>query len=142
MKEKKKNIIDYVMNLPGDTVINIRRYEKIAGKKYRIMLIWHTKVQRPDHISDFDILLECDFSKPHKIAEALLPYQDELLAVTCRSEAYMSRFSQVIPHVPYLRTPTTESIKWATDKYEMRRRLKLFDPKNTPRFTRVLENSK
>lgn len=130
------------MNLPGDTVKNIRRYEKIAGKTYRVMLIWHSKIQRSEHVSDFDILVECDFSKPHKIAEALLPYQDELLAITCRSEAYMSRFAQIIPHVPYLRTPTTESIAWATDKYDMRRRLKLFDPKNTPRFTRVLENSK
>lgn len=142
MKKKQKNIIAYVMNLPGDTVKNIRKYEKVNGKKYRILLIWNSKIRRSDNVTGYDLLIECDFNKPNKIAEALLPFQDELLAITCRSEAYMSRFAQIVPHVPYLRTPTTESIKWATDKYEMRRRLKLFDEKNTPRFTRILENTK
>src|SRR5690606_38158154 len=53
-----------------------------------------------------------------------------------------NRLKDVIPHVPYLRTPTPESLEWATDKYEMRKRMKLFDPKNTPRFTKVNENTK
>lgn len=83
-----------------------------------------------------------DYSKPWKIAEALLPYQDRLLAVTARGEESADRLRSVIPHVPYLRTPTTESLIWSTDKYEMRKRLRLFDAKNTPRFTKIKENSK
>jgi biotin carboxylase len=54
----------------------------------------------------------------------------------------MARFAAVIPHVPYLRTPTTDSLKWASDKYEMRKRMKLFDPSITPRFTLVGSNTK
>jgi len=89
-----------------------------------------------------DIFIACDFSKPWKIAEALLPYQDELIAVTCRTEQNIARFAQVLPHVPYLRSSTTESLRWATDKYEMRKRMRLFDKKNTPRFTWIKENTK
>ncbi len=54
----------------------------------------------------------------------------------------MARFVQVIPQVPYLRTPTTESLKWASDKYEMRKRMKMYDSTIIPIFTLVKENTK
>ena len=139
--EIKKNIIVYVMNLNQRMVADVRAYEKEHDKTYRVLLLWDTKVKRPERVNEYDILVECDFTKPHKLAEALLPYQEELLAITCRSEANIARFAQVIPHVPYLRTPTSESLMWATDKYEMRKRLKLADPKNTPKFTWVKQNT-
>ncbi|MFT7507280.1 MAG: putative ATP-grasp superfamily ATP-dependent carboligase [Acidimicrobiales bacterium] len=140
--KKEKNIIAYVMNLTPRMADDIREYEIENSKTYRIMLIWDSKIKRPDTKKGFDILVECDFSKPWKIAEALLPYQDQLTAITCRSEANISRFAQVLPHVPYLRSSNTESLRWATDKYEMRKRLRLFDKKNTPKFTWVKENTK
>jgi len=83
----------------------------------------------------------CDFSKSDKIVEALAPYRDSLLAITCRHEQSIARFIEVLPHVPYLRTPTTESLRWASDKYDMRRRMKAYNPKITPRFVLVKENS-
>lgn len=139
---KNKNIIVFVMNLLPRMVEDIKKYESANGKHYRLMLLWDSKIKLPDNKKGYDLLVECDFSKPWKIAESLLPYQDELLAITCRSEANISRFAKVIPHVPYLRTPTTESILWATDKYEMRKRFKLFDHKITPKFTLVNNASK
>ena len=139
---KNKNIIVFVMNLLPSMGEDVRLYEKQSGKNYRLMLLWDSKYKRPTDKDCYDILVECDMSKPHKIAEALKPYQDDLLAITCRGDDNVSRFSKVIPHVPYLRTPTTESLTWSTDKYEMRKRFKLFAPKFTPVFTRVLENSK
>lgn len=143
MASKNKNIIVFVVNLLPRMVDDIHDYEKLSGKKFRILLLWDSKFKRPTDKDDLhDILVECDLSKPHKIAEALLPYQDELLAVTCRGDGNISRFAKVIPHVPYLRTPTSESLYWATDKYEMRKRFKLFSPKHTPKFTWVQENSK
>lgn len=95
-----------------------------------------------DMFENVDIVLYVDYSKPLNISEVLLPYQDKLIAVTARGEEGAGRMVDVIPHVPYLRTPTAESIRWATDKYEMRKRLKLYDAKTTPKFTRVIENSK
>ncbi|MCA9357883.1 ATP-grasp domain-containing protein [Candidatus Kaiserbacteria bacterium] len=143
--KKEKNIIVYVMNLPAGTVEAVREYEKTLGHQLQIMLLRDSRVPDKKGLSStpgLDILISCDFSKPEKIAEALLPYEDELLAITCRSEQSMARFADVLPHVPYLRTPTTESLRWASDKYEMRKRFKVYDPKITPKFTLVKKNSK
>ncbi len=144
--KKKKNILVFVMNLSQHMLDDIASYEKENDKKYRVLLLWDSKVKISPRLLAMkdacDVFVECDFSKPWKIAESLMPYQDQLLAITCRSEASIARFMQVIPHVPYLRTPSTESLRWATDKYEMRKRLRLFDAKNTPTFTWVKENTK
>ncbi|NCN11879.1 ATP-grasp domain-containing protein [Candidatus Kaiserbacteria bacterium] len=133
------------MNLPSGTIAAIRKYEQEFGAPLRIMLLMDSRVRDNKNLATtqgLDIYQSCDFSKSEKIAEALLPYQNQFLAVTCRSEQYMGRFTEVLPHLPYLRTPSTESLRWASDKYEMRKRLKLFDPKITPTFTLVKKNSK
>lgn len=141
MEKSQKNIIAFVMGARARALDEIRDYAKKHKKEYRVMLIRDSRLKRPEKMPEYDLIVECDFSKPGKIAEALLPYQNELLAITCRFEQSIARFAAVIPHVPYLRTPTTESLAWATDKYEMRKRLKLFDPKNTPVFTWVQNNT-
>ncbi|MFM2381296.1 MAG: hypothetical protein RLZZ76_63 [Candidatus Parcubacteria bacterium] len=141
MSKKEKNIVAFVVNLPASVPQSIRSYQKMTGKKYKVMLI-RDEAEEPSTATGFDILVTCDFSKPQSIASALMPYQEQLLAISCRSEANISRFAKVIPHVPYLRTPQSESLLWATDKYEMRKRFKLFDPKITPKFTRVKNDTK
>lgn len=143
MKKAQKNILAFVSHAPESSIETIRSYKTDAGKTYRIMVIRDSRNPLPAHMREqYDIVVQCDFSKPHKIAEALLPYQDQLVAISCRGEARLARFRQIIPHVPYLRTPSTESLLWSTDKYEMRKRFKLYEPKNTPKFTRVKNNSK
>lgn len=138
----KKNIIIYVGGISGSAVRSVRSYAESSGNDLRIMLLREQKLKKQPVKADVDIVAHCDFSSPKSIAEALLPYQDELLALTCRADASIARFAAVIPHVPYLRTPSTESLAWSTDKYEMRKRLKLFDPKHTPRFTLIKNNTK
>lgn len=143
--KKEKNIVVYVMNLPGDVIESLQDYEKKFGTSLRVMLLRDSRVRDEKKLAEMpglDLYETCDFSKQEKIAETLLPYQDELLAITCRSEKYLSRFAKVLPHVPYLRTPSTHSLAWASDKYEMRKRFKLYDPKITPKFTWVRRNSK
>ncbi len=143
--KSEKNIIVYVMTLPVGTIEAVREYEKNLGYKLRIMLLRDSRIRDDKNLANIpglDIYASCDFSKPEKIAETLLPYQDELLAITCRSEQSIGRFTSVIPHVPYLRTPSTDSLDWASDKYEMRKRLRLYDKTITPQFTLVRENSK
>ena len=145
MKKKlTRNIIAYVMGIPSGTIESIRAYEKREKQKFRVMLIRDnsSKDVIGERHPDLDIVVRCDFSVPARIAETLAPYQDEFRAITCRSESYISRFVQVIPHVPYLRTPSTESLKWATDKLEMRRRFKLLAPKYSPKYALVRENTK
>lgn len=140
-RPKNKNIVVFVMNLKPQMVSDIRAFEKQHGGTYRTLLLRDSKVRTPDTLAEADIYVECDLSKPWKIAEALQPYQDELLAITCRSESSIARFARVIPHVPYLRTPTSESLTWAVDKHEMRKRFKLHCPDHTPAFTRVKNTS-
>jgi hypothetical protein len=145
MTKPKRNIIAYVMVLPPGAVESIRAYEKKVQRKFRIMLIRdvrHNASKQKESYKGLDMLVECNFDIPARIAEALAPYQDELCAITCRTESYMARFIQVIPHVPYLRTPTTESLIWASDKLEMRRRFKLLAKKYTPKYAVVKENTK
>lgn len=144
MKKYKRDIIAYVMSVPPGAVESIRAYGKREGKKFRVMLILDTSAGslEKEPSPDIDIVVRCDFNIPARIAEALAPYQDELRAITCRAEAHISRFIQVIPHVPYLRTPSTESLKWATDKLEMRRRFRLLAPKYSPKYAVVRANTK
>lgn len=138
----QKNIIVYINSLPASGVTAVRKLEKLKDTKYRILLLWDHKLKKDKTASWADIVIDCDFTDSMKMAEVLADYQDKIIAVTCRSESNIARFIAVIPHVPYLRTPSTESLKWATDKYEMRKRFKIFDPKNTPRFTRIKSNTK
>lgn len=142
MRKKVKNIIAFVATPKPSSIESLARYAKERGKTFRTLFIVDEKSFDPQKKYICDILVRVDFSHAQKIAEALLPYQDELLAISCRSEANISRFAKVIPFVPYLRTPTSESLTWATDKYEMRKRFRLYDPKITPKFTRVKDASK
>jgi len=143
MSSNNKNIVIYVNRVKGTDVDGLKKWGKKDGKKIRVMRLIDSKLRidtKDDNESD--IIVECDFSKPNKIAEALLPFQHELLAVTCVGDANVMKLAQVIPHVPYLRTPSVESLEWTSDKLKMRRRLKLFDAKHTPRFTLVKANTK
>lgn len=145
MEEQPKNIIALVMNVPDGCIESIRAYEKATGIRYRIMLLWDSRVKdvkQKKNMPGLDLVLSCDFSKPYQVTAALAPYQTQLLAITCRSEVNLSRFAQIIPHVPYVRTPTPDSLAWASDKYEMRRRMKAYNPSITPKFTLVKNGTK
>lgn len=138
MRQKNdKNLLGFVNKLPTALVVSLEEYSKKTGQKYRTLVICDEKKGKDVDIPGADIIVYCDFNKPRSIAQALLPYQAELVAITCYSEANIAKFINVIPHVPYLRTPSTDSLRWASDKYEMRKRFKLYDPKHTPRFTLV-----
>jgi biotin carboxylase len=142
-KKADRPIIAFINKLPEIVVTSVRRYEKQTKQKFALLvLVDKHKHAEPPVIPGADIVLVCDYDQSLEIAETLLPYQERLIAMTCYSEANIARFIQVIPHVPYLRTPSTESLKWASDKYEMRRRFRLYDPKHTPRFALVKNDTK
>ncbi len=139
IKEKQKNIIVFVEFVPKQAVDEVRKYFK--GCRILALRDQKTKLKDKGRMFNVDFVEHIDFTKPWKIAQTLLPYQDELMVITARGEGGAARLREVIPHVPYLRTPTSDSLKWATDKYEMRKRMRLFDRKNTPKFTKIKENT-
>ncbi|OGG41766.1 hypothetical protein A2837_00950 [Candidatus Kaiserbacteria bacterium RIFCSPHIGHO2_01_FULL_46_22] len=142
MPKAKKNIIAYVSRVPLEAVVDIRAWEKETGEKYRIMLIENsvrklTKRQSGASLSGVDIVLSLDFDSEDSLQEGIAPYQDQLCAISSRVESYLADFIKIIPFVPYLHTPTPESLKWASDKRLMRRHFKIADSSLSPKYTLV-----
>lgn len=144
-KAPKRNIILYVGLLPS-LVVNLlqefKEEEKAMGREYRFAIIHDKKAKKitdadREKFDFFDISLYCDFNKEGSIEEALVPYKGQFKAVTCRGDSNVDRFTKIIPHVPYAKTPTVESLRWATNKLEMRKRFKKYNPKITPKFSIV-----
>jgi len=143
--ETQKNIILFVGALTGSVVKTLNAFKKNHKGQYRLALLKSNKRKNPDieeELETFDFILRCNFDSRKSIVKALKPIERELLAVSCRAESKIPTFAQVIPHVPYQRTPTSESLIWATNKVEMRRRLLAYDPKIAPAFTVVHDASK
>lgn len=145
--EKKKNIILFIGKVYTEMIAGIRKYEEEVGEEFRIAVI-HDSRQRMNkktlerlqegHV----IIISCDTSSMISMQKALNPYRDELLAVTCRGEDQMPLFAKCIPHVPYLKTPTQESLSWSTNKLFMRRRLILHNKKITPAYSVANDTTK
>lgn len=80
------------------------------------------------------VILDVDFSSHLAIQRTVLPYERRLLALTCRSERNIPLLKKVIPHVPYINTPTELSLDWTTDKILMRQLLQGYDKNISPKF--------
>lgn len=80
------------------------------------------------------VIIKCDFTKETFIQKALMPYKHRFLAVTCRAERNIPLLKKVVPHVPYLNTPTEKSLDWTTDKIKMRQMLRSYDKAISPKF--------
>lgn len=76
----------------------------------------------------------CDFNNPNELQEVLKPHTDRILAATCRYEESVQPFRKVIPFVPYIYTPSPESLLWSTEKPLMRDRLHAYDSRLVPRY--------
>lgn len=87
-------------------------------------------------------VLKCDFSSILKIQQSISLYESRFLAVTCRAERNILLLKKIIPHVPYLNTPTESSLDWTTDKVRMRQLLRDFDKSISPKFIVVHDASK
>ncbi|MBP9731927.1 MAG: ATP-grasp domain-containing protein [Candidatus Magasanikbacteria bacterium] len=144
--KQKQDIILYVGKILPYMITAIRSYEKQSKRKFRIALLFDIKEKRnvptDDIIKNIDLVLSCNTLSESAIQETLLPYEDELLAISCRGEDYIEMFARIIPFVPYLRTPTSESLRWASDKLLMRRRLFTYNKKITPAYTVVTDTTK
>ncbi|MDP2684433.1 MAG: ATP-grasp domain-containing protein [bacterium] len=142
--EKQKNILLYVGKIHNYTIEALNEYIKNTGVKYRIGLITDSRFKMDKEsealLDQVDIKIACDFSSPSSIQKTLKPYQDELLVITCRAENKIKSFAKIVPHVPYLSTPTSESLNWASNKILMRQRLQNHNKGITPSFA-IIEDS-
>ncbi|HPM08463.1 MAG TPA: ATP-grasp domain-containing protein [Candidatus Pacearchaeota archaeon] len=142
--EKKRDLILFVNNATKDNIENVLAYARQSRQKLGIAVIRDSKkkIVNIERNSNVDVFLSCDIGSPSKIAKTLLPYQDRLLAIVCRGEAQVPFFAKITPHVPYLRAPTSESLKWATDKVMMRELFSIYDKRITPKFKVIGDSTK
>lgn len=135
---KEKNLILFVGNIYGHMIDAWKSYEKETNKKYRLGLLYDTKaklkVTTKEALNRLDLVLECDTSSDTAVQKTLMPYQEEIVAVTLRSEDKVATFARIVPHLPYIYTPTSRSLLWAGDKVQLRERLETYDPKISPLF--------
>lgn len=140
---KEKNLILFVAAGHSATTEALRT---LSHSPYQTVFIGDSKIRlsESDRIAIAaltEAIILCDTSSPLAIQKALQPYQDRIIAITCRGENQIPAFIKIIPHVPYLRTPTPESLMWATDKIWMRRRFAAHNRKITPAYSLVSDTS-
>lgn len=145
IKENQKNIILLVGSLPDSVVKTLKDFKRNHKGQYRLAILKSNTRNTPEteeELATFDVILRCNFNSRKSIVKALKPYENDFVGVSCRAESKIPLFAKVVPHLPYLRTPTSESLEWSTNKLEMRRRLAAYDPKITPAFTVVSDTQK
>jgi biotin carboxylase len=126
-------IILYIGKVPLATTSSIRALAKREKKALKIGILYDAKRMPTPEKESADIFISCNISSGVSIARALKPHKEHIIAITCRGEGNINAFSKVIPHLPYLRTPTSESLLWATDKIAMREWISLHSPHLAPR---------
>lgn len=137
----KKDLILFVNAVPENALKAVKEYSEKTNQKLELAVIRDAKNTK-NKIKGVKKYINCDLKKNFKIAKALKPYQERLLVIVCRSDKNILDFAKIIPHVPYLRTPTSESLVWSTDKISTRRHLYYYDKNITPFFAVVKDNSK
>lgn len=140
---KEKNLVLFVA--AGHTATT-EALKALTHSPYKMVFVGDSKIKLSDTdrlaiASLTEAIIICDTTSPLAIQKALQPYQNRIVAITCRGENQIPAFMRVIPHVPYLRTPTTESLMWATDKIWMRRRFAAHNRKITPVYSLVSDTS-
>ncbi len=129
-----QNIILFVNKFPPNLKQGLKEYGEKMGTVYTTALIADTKhIEKGKGTPDITII--CDFSSPTKIEKALLPYKDAIIGVTCFGESNVAPLRAVIPHLPYINVPTSESLQWATNKIMMRRLFSAYNKEISPKFT-------
>lgn len=144
--ETKKDIILYVGVMYSHIYESLLEYRKKNNSSFRIGILYDSKQKLSPSAKKLykklDLVLSCNTKSELQIQKTLAPYIDQLQAVTCRFEGAIPMLARIAPHVPYMKLPTSESLLWATNKLDMRRRLRTYNPKISPAYTVVTDISK
>lgn len=133
---------DESLEVAQTIIASVRDLEQILHKRLSILVLVDSKnAKQPFYYDKKATRIVVNTASETKLRDALLPYQERILVVTCRREGLIPILAKVIPHVPYARTPTVESLEWAIDKILMRRRFTQYSKKITPAYTVVSDSN-
>ena len=121
----------------------VKEYSRIVGRKIRVLIISNKKFNKVNIAESKGVVkhIRVNLDSTKALAEALKPYKSRLLAALCKPERYLRDFQKIIPHVPYVMTPTPQSLEWTTDKIMMRRLIDTVNTKLNPRFMVVSDGT-
>lgn len=147
---KKKSREDNIILLVGKPTNTVAKsvydsYKKSLKSDYKLGLVVDKKEKKnlKEVITNsYDPIIYCDFSKRESIVKELKKYEGRIAAATCRSEGNIPDFRKVISHLPYIKSPSTKSLIWATDKVAMRKMLRAYDKNISPKFSLVKDTTK
>lgn len=142
-----RDTVLFINGVRQQTFAALNTYETRYGK--RLQMVVFVDAKKSKLINSLNkqkttkklTVVAVDFDTPSEIRKALQKYNDHLLAVTCQFENSIPFYEKVIPHVPYLDTPTQSSLDWSTDKIAMRQLLKTQDKSLIPKYTVVKDSS-
>ena len=144
---QQRDLILFVGGTRNEAATVVANYQDKYGKKLRALYMGNTnskdfaqKAAPKNRKLIIELPMEFKKSKAEQISRALSVYSDRLLAATCTKEYNIRMYKRVIAHIPYLFAPTQESLEWATDKVEMRQRIKERAPEISPSFM-LVENA-
>lgn len=145
LRDPKRDTILFVNEIATNQVEwvikGVQEVEERLGRKLEILLISDKRDKKvPDYDNQFPFPfthIRVDTDSITKLEEALMPYMQKVLTVVCRGDRNIPYFKKIIPFMPFVRTPTEESLTWATNKIDMRRRLRAFDKSISPKYSVV-----
>ncbi len=142
-----RDTVLFINGVRRQTFNALNTYETRYGKRLRMVIFVDAKknklinsLNRQKANKKF-VVVAVDFDSPIALLKALDAYKDCLLAITCQYENSIPFYEKVIPHVPYLDTPTQSSLEWSTDKIAMRQLLKIHDKTLIPKYTVIKDTS-
>ena len=141
--DESKNVVVYINDFYPEFAMAFKKLSERLGRPLRgVMLIDAERKANGKNLPDKEGLFEevvVDVSDDAALSRALKPLEKNLLLVSCDSERSQLYFKKVIPHVPYVNTPTESSIDYSTDKGKMREMLSGYDAAISPKFVVIHE---
>jgi len=150
LRDKERNTVLIVNTVHprtlNDTVEAIKSLETLLKRRMYVIVIVerrdkHAIKQRSIYPKSWKTII-VNTKSVMQLETALKPYSENIVAITCQSEKAIPFLRNIIPHVPYLETPTMESLLWSEDKIDMRRRLRTFRKRISPAYTIVQDTTK
>lgn len=139
----QKDIVLSIDVVEPGLVNAVHQLSKELGRPLKgVALVHRSFLDYPTRPVDTTGLFEevvVDYDNPEELQKTIMPFADRILLATTRYEDAIHHFSQLVPYIPYVSTPTESSLIWSTEKPLMRDRLKNYDPRLVPQYVRVEE---
>jgi len=141
--KNQRDLILFIGRVYGYMLESITAYEKKHKRKFRVGVIYDPKQGLPGNtkriLDQLDVIETCDPRSETSIHKALKEHKESLFSVVVRGDDGIPMQKRMIPHIPYMPSPTAASLKWATEKISMRERLRDYNTDLTPSFMVVHE---